>query len=509
MLALWTLWTVDPLKSVGMVIPVVSFVLVLRAWRTLGWESDGSWWGLALLVATALVVRLRDQTVLLLVLGPQWTLYFPPHSLVLCLYGVGVALLFGGPRLVRAAVFPLMLLLCANPIPHVFNVYVDLPLQHASAHVARSFAHAIGQPLTPDTLRLMFTPEFGMFIAPGCNGIRGAVTMGYIALIAGYVYRFRRGPHVLAVLGGVALGYVFNFVRLCLLVVAYVVALHLPWLQHEMENTDYVIGAGLFFVGVYLLYTTILRLGQSEAATRPARVSSPEAPVDRGRFAARAGAMALLTVVAFAVFVHAWRAAGASTTTAASDSQPGAFPATVASAQVGNYTLDRTWNETLPTGVLLFHWADYAPGNGGPHVAIGLSPVLGSHDTLVCHSARGEDPMWHGQTPIATAAGTVSFSTALFNNGVTQYLEATTLCNGDSCGEYSTNQEHFGLVWSRPHPETLLERDPERPIPILIKVETTDTQMQIPEARRELTGAVGSFLAGTDLAGLTRPYRRR
>ena len=103
----------------------------------------------------------------------------------------GLALLFGGQGLVRAAWFPLALLVAVNPVPHVFNVYVDLPLQRASAHVARAFAMALGQPLSPDKLRLMFTPEFGMFIAPGCNGIRGAVTMGLIALVAGYLYRFK------------------------------------------------------------------------------------------------------------------------------------------------------------------------------------------------------------------------------------------------------------------------------------------------------------------------------
>ena len=66
----------------------------------------------------------------------------------------------------------------------------------------------------------MFTPNFGMYIAPGCNGIRGAVTMGYIALITGYVFRFRRSTHLLTVAGAVLLGYMLNFLRLCLLVVS-------------------------------------------------------------------------------------------------------------------------------------------------------------------------------------------------------------------------------------------------------------------------------------------------
>jgi exosortase J len=149
-------------------------------------------------------------------------------------YGVGLVLLFGGGAAgAGVRVSSLLLLLFVNPVPHLFSVYVDLPLQRASAHVARGFAMALGQPLSPDKLRLMFTPEFGMFIAPGCNGIRGAVTMGLIALVAGYLYRFRWKAHALVVLGAVLLGYLFNFLRLCVLVLYYLVALHLPKLQDK------------------------------------------------------------------------------------------------------------------------------------------------------------------------------------------------------------------------------------------------------------------------------------
>src|SRR5580692_10940420 len=210
-MALWAMWTTDGLKSIGMLIPVVSFVLILRIWRSLNWEMQGHWSGLLILALTILAVHVREQSILIFVLSPQWSIYLPPHSLVVFAYGAGVVLLFGGTRLFRAALFPIILLWFVNPVPHIFNVFVDLPLQRASAHVARAFAIALGQPLSPDQLRLMFTPDFGMFIAPGCNGIRGAVTMGFIALIAGNVYRFRWYAHTAVVIGAVLLGYVFNF----------------------------------------------------------------------------------------------------------------------------------------------------------------------------------------------------------------------------------------------------------------------------------------------------------
>ena len=92
---------------------------------------------LIILIVTTVVVRVRDQSILVFVLSPMWSIYVPPHSLVVFAYGAGLVLLFGGTLLFRATIFPLILLWFVNPIPHFFNVLVDLPLQRASAHVAR------------------------------------------------------------------------------------------------------------------------------------------------------------------------------------------------------------------------------------------------------------------------------------------------------------------------------------------------------------------------------------
>jgi len=508
--ALWSLWTGDALKSIGMFIPLVSFVLILRAWRSLGWEMEGSWWGLVVLVATTIVVHVRDQSVLVFVFSPQWSVYVPPHSLVFFAYGAGCVLLFGGTRLFRAALFPLVLLWFVNPIPHIFNVFVDLPLQRASAHVARAFAIALGQPLSPDQLRLMFTPDFGMFIAPGCNGIRGAVTMGFIALIAGYVYRFRWYAHAGVVVGAVLLGYVFNFVRLCLLVLYYLVALHFTSLQNKAEMGDYIIGGALFLLGTFLLFEVVRRLSESPDQIMPPALRLPPAT---GQAAGSSFALRFATMLALVLFsgfgvarAYVRTHSGAYAEQRKTDQDaPGKFP-----ARIGSYTLSRTWNENIFSGPLVFHWAEYAPDGGGTQIALGVSPVLGSHDTLVCHSARGEDPLWRDQMTLPTAGGVpIGFSASFFNDGATQYLEATTICNGATCGEYSSDRKHFGFVYSKPDAQSLFSQDPQRPIPILLRAETIDTTLPADVARQQMTAAVRSFLASVDLAGLTQPYRHR
>jgi exosortase J len=471
---------------------------------------DGSWWGLFLLVVTAVAVHVRDQAIMVFVLSPQWSIYIPPHSLVFFAYGAGVVLLFGGARLFRAALFPLVLLWFVNPIPHIFNVFVDLPLQRASAHVARAFAIALGQPLSPDQLRLMFTPEFGMFIAPGCNGIRGAVTMGFIALIAGYVYRFRWRAHAAVVAGAVLLGYVFNFARLCILVLYYLVALHFTWLQDRAEMGDYIIGASLFLLGTFLLFYVVRRLSES-----PAEIKTQER--EPGAFGASAAGNALplrfaamLVLVLFSCYGVARAYVLAHNDnyvaqTKTDQNAPGQFP-----ARIGNYSLARSWNENLFTGPLIFHWAQYVPDGGGTPVSLGVSPSMGSHDTLICHSARGEDPLWRDQLTMPTIGNVaVSFSGSFFNDGAIQYLEATTICNGGSCGEYASDRAHFGLVYSKPTTQALLSQDPQRPIPILLKAETIDTTLPAELARQQLMTAMRSFLSSADLDGLTQPYRHQ
>ena len=63
-LYLWSLWTTDALKSIGMVIPIVSGILIFRAWRSLDYEMHGTWWGAVILIVTIFAVHIREQAIL-------------------------------------------------------------------------------------------------------------------------------------------------------------------------------------------------------------------------------------------------------------------------------------------------------------------------------------------------------------------------------------------------------------------------------------------------------------
>jgi exosortase J len=505
MFSLWTLWTNDALKSIGMIIPAVSLVLILRVWKRLSWEADGTWWGLVLLVGTVAVAHFQEQSILILVVSPRWSTVLPPPSLVLLAYGSGAVLLFGGTRLYRAALFPILLLYFANPIPHVFSSMIDMPLQHASAHVARAFAMSLGHTLTPDHLRLMFTPDFGMFIAPGCNGIRGSITMGFIALIAGYVYRFRWYWNGLVVLGAILLGYLFNLARLCVLVLYYAVALHFPWLQDKAENADYAIGAVLFLIATVLLFAAIARLGEGRRGDICGKKVDGKGDATethpRERRYAELGFMGVIALLGCAGLGQARAMIHASTTTAARGAIS-EFP-----DHLGNYTLTRTWDEADVTGPVIYVWGEYTPRGGGTPIAIGVSPIPDWHDPVLCHTVRGQDPLWQGELTVAVAdAVQVGLSSAFYNDGVTRHLEASTMCREGSCGEFRTDRTHFGFVYTRPDPKSVLDQHSEIPVRVLLRLETIDMMASAETERHQLTQDLEKFLADVRLGDLARPY---
>lgn len=500
--ALWSMWTTDALKSIGVVIPVVSLLLILRAWRSLGWRAEGTWWGVPLLIAAIGAAWIQQHTVLFLVVSPQWATPLLPPSAVLLAYGSAVVLLVGGTRLYRAALFPILLLWFANPVPHVFSLLVDLPLQRVSAEIARAFAMDLGQQLTPDRLRLMFTPEFGMFIAPGCNGIRGAITMGFIALIAGYIYRFRWYAHTLVVIGAVLLGYVFNLLRLCCLVLYYLLALHFTSLQNKAENADYLIGAALFLFATIVLFTAVRRLGDGAGLKKPQTAiqdnqGSAELSIRYARLAV------MLAVGVFGCATLARAHAQTHPSNAGTVNQADRFP-----KHLGKYTLVRSWNETLVTGSVVYVWAEYStPGMIAP-VSIGVSPILGLHDPLICHFIRGDHPLWQGPLTMTTADTPVSFSSAFYSDGVTRSLEASTQCSGFRCGESATERAHFGFVYAAPGITPLISASGQQTIPVLVRAETLDMAEPVDAARQQLTRSLQGFLASVRLNEVAQPFNR-
>ena len=215
--------------------------------------------------------------------------------------------------------------------------------------------------------------------------------MGFIALIAGYLYKFRLRAWVGVVAGAIALGYVFNLVRLCVLVLYYIVALHITWLQSRAEMGDYIIGACLFFVATTLLFVLIRRWSPTHDLRPPTLAES----ASREEFAPRSFlprwlGLALVLVAGSVTYARALVDEHRTPHVATDPKALGLFP-----QRVGGFHLEREWNEYLVTGPLIFYWADYVadkPSPLAPGHAAGVQKaqltdttwlwVLGSADVL-------------------------------------------------------------------------------------------------------------------------------
>ena len=507
---LWLIWRTDDLKSMGMVVPFVCAALILREWRRLGWETQGSWWGFAVLAISAALMFLRDQTLFIITINKDWLLQIPPLPLVAVVYAAGIVLLFGGARLLRAAWFPVLLMWAVIPVPQTFSRFIDLPLQHAAASVARAFAHALGQQLTQDKLRLMFTPEFGMFIAPGCNGIRGSITLGLAAIVVAWLYRFRWYVFAPVVAGAVLLGYLFNFLRLCLLVIYYKLALGHDWWQNHARQADLVIGGCLFVLALVIFFAVAERLRQTpktfspiriKPRPRPHRAIRPATALPRAR-GRRPRALRHFRRRGPPRFPRPGRLRG----------QPA--HASGLPQRIGDYTLVRTWTDTTLEGAVVYLWGEYAapaptPGTPPPpHIDLGISPQLGVHDAEVCHIARGEDPTWHGQIATASPGGEIDLTSAAYNNGVTQRLEASTVCDAGACRQYSETTQHVTLVYARPHRELPIGADRTRPCQSCSRLNRSMSSLPRRLSNRNLLPPLRTFSrgkSGPDYGSLYRP----
>ena len=248
------LWLNDSLRSIGILVLPLSAWLMFRVWNWSDWQSGGSWWGAALIAIAVAAAHSDTATFALWHLQGRAFVNFMPVGFKLLLYLAGAVIFFGGTVPLRRALFPLSLILLINPCPGFVESLLDLPLQNAGARIARGFAQLLRVPLDGDLLHLMFTPRNGVFIAPGCDGLRGAVTLGLGALVAGHLYRLRPWVHASYVLVGVLAAYLLNFVRLCIVVIYSALAAHVSpsWFGHG-EAFDYFEGGILFLIVAGLL----------------------------------------------------------------------------------------------------------------------------------------------------------------------------------------------------------------------------------------------------------------
>jgi exosortase J len=502
---LWDIWTDDPLKSLGMLIVPVSVILTLRVWRETGWELRGNWWGLLPVTLGLSMSAFRHAFGWMLYAGPV-SLNLVSPKIALYLFGSGFVLLFAGAHVWRRAWFPLALLLCAQPMPYFFLIYGDVPLQDLSAHVARSFAVLIGFPATSkELLRMMFTPNFGMFIAPGCDGVRGALTLGYLALITGYLKKVSVLRWISYVAGGVLLGYLFNLIRLCALVVYYRAAVGHPRMEHFAEQADYIIGGCLFLVAALLFLWIVSRKDEArDAAVASSDSAAASIPRKDRLFPWRAAAFAVPALFFAVPGIQAIRTHRASF---AAEVRTGAITPAQLDAllpqQLGGFTLNRAWQETANGRVLVESGAYQAAGRD--EAILGVWVPSWAHNMHVSWMARGEDPLLRGERTFLTAQGTpASFDTAFYSDGITDSIAGNVYCTPTG----------FIPAGTRAYAELEFSVDPpnfdspgKRAVPIFFRIDRPHSAAPQAAVFEELKTEAQQFLAGVDFIEISKRFQ--
>lgn len=505
---LWRCWTTDPLRSIGMLIPPVSIILTLRVWKQNRWQTRGSWWGLAVIAAAFFVSILRASAELFVTAGGALVSLIP-LTLPVYLYGSGIVLLFAGTRVWRKAWFPLALLLLSQPVPVLTSSMIDIPLQNISARVARDFATLIHFAPTTPQLRLMFSPDFGMFIAPGCDGIRGAVTLGYLALVLGYLKRVSLRRWAAYVIGGVLLGYLFNFIRLCLLVIYYRIALGHPALEGVATQADYAIGTCLFLIAILLFVWLAILRDENPFPDTPASESGRPSPRLRIVFV-RCAAFAVMLLAVLALPSSALRSRQSSQLSISSSTAGLArFP-----RQIGSFALTRTWYEQSGGQTLVESGAYSAPGSDEIILAIWVAPFVYYHDVNSCWLARGLKPDLVTSLPFVTAQGkSVDLGTGFYNDGITDSIVVSVACTPGSCSQSQqvASKGRFSFVILKPQLGELAG-GAAHPVPIMIRIDRLQTDLPHAGAPKAVTHGVltaeaQKFLAGLDPMSLSQAFQ--
>jgi exosortase J len=473
---MYYLWSTDPLRSIGAIFPLVACVGVLAAWRRLGWSMNGTFWALPLTAISILFARAIANSAFEVSYNGQRLMNF---GTALFLYGIGAVLLFGGRRLLRTSIAPLCLLLCINPVPHAFNFAVDLPLQYLAAFTARAFAHLIGLQLTGEHLRMMFAPDFGMFIAPGCNGVRGAITLGYLALIFGYARRLRPRTLVITTLAAFLMGYVLNLLRLCVLVIYYRIGVSFPSIQKHGVGIDYVIGCTLFLFAALALGLLIRSLETSNGADiQSAKQKLGDEVYPRTRYSGYAAtARALCFLVLTVAFIvpelrsDAWHPAPVPN----EQKILGSFP-----AKVGPYMLIRTWAEHDNNGMITLAMAEYSvsPDAGATLDSFTFGLWVGSANHIVanCKFVQGIQAQRTGSfDAISRQAYPVHFVTSFYDDGISHQYDAESICTDTGCSGRSGVSSHEGFVFTAPGLSNLIFTSHGNSLPILLRREWLDS----------------------------------
>ncbi len=195
-------WEFEDFSYGFLVPPFAAFVLWRKKASLLQTEIAPTWNGVVLVVFGLLVLLLG-------VYGSE--LFLSRISLVIVL--AGLALGFGGWKLMAEMRFALFVLLLAIPIPAIVFAHITLPLQMLASKLASALLPLFGVPVLREG-NVIQLPAMSLEVAEACSGIRSLMSLLTLSVFYGYFLERSMWKRVALAVASVPITIAANAVRL-------------------------------------------------------------------------------------------------------------------------------------------------------------------------------------------------------------------------------------------------------------------------------------------------------
>ena len=177
---------------------------------------------------------------------------------------VGGVLLFYGPSVFSAAMFPLLFLAFCIPIPSVVMDPLVALLQRGSAEISYLIIKLSGTPVYRQGFEFRL-PHLAILVAPECSGIRSCISMLILSLLAGYLLLKTHWKRLALVLVAIPVMIFKNAIRIATLsLLANYVDTAIIESRLHREG-----GIPFFIVALVLIYPILTLLIKTERRKRP------------------------------------------------------------------------------------------------------------------------------------------------------------------------------------------------------------------------------------------------
>jgi len=220
-------WRSDEDMSHGFLVPIVILWIIWRErerWRSL--PTEPSWWGLALL---ALAAGLQ--------FGGALGVGLFAGSLAFLLSVAGAVLCLGGFKWLRALAFPLVLAIFMLPKLAIVYNQATLPLQLLASRIAAGILTVSGIGVIREG-NILDVGGHRVAVAEACNGIRYLLSLGFMAVVFGYVADSKTWMRLALLFAAIPIAILANGVRVAAA----------GWLPSLEAGTPHEIAGWLIFV---------------------------------------------------------------------------------------------------------------------------------------------------------------------------------------------------------------------------------------------------------------------